>query len=94
MPPSGWSVGSLSSTGSTPGAESGRAARTAARERAWALAGDTAPGADSGLVALDLDATIVLFSVRQHLARVPGNPCAVEKGEAAPLGKRPLASAA
>jgi Transposase DDE domain group 1 len=37
-----------------------RAARAAARERAWALAGDNAPGADGGLVAVDLDATIVI----------------------------------
>jgi hypothetical protein len=37
-----------------------RAARAAARERAWALAGDTAPGADGGLVTVDLDATIVI----------------------------------
>jgi Transposase DDE domain group 1 len=36
-----------------------RAARAAARERAWALAGDAAPGAD-GLVTVDLDATIVI----------------------------------
>jgi hypothetical protein len=36
-----------------------RAARSAARERAWALAGDNAPGAD-GLVTIDLDATIVI----------------------------------
>jgi len=36
-----------------------RAARAAARERAWALAGDTAPGAD-GLVTIDLDATNVI----------------------------------
>jgi hypothetical protein len=36
-----------------------RAARAAARERAWALAGDNAPGAD-GLVTVDLDATIVI----------------------------------
>jgi Transposase DDE domain group 1 len=36
-----------------------RAARSAARERAWALAGDNAPGAD-GLVTVDLDATIVI----------------------------------
>ncbi len=33
-----------------------RAARAAARERAWALAGDAAPG---GMVTVDLDATIV-----------------------------------
>jgi Transposase DDE domain group 1 len=37
-----------------------RAARAAARERAWALAGDAAPGADGGLVTADLDATIVI----------------------------------
>jgi hypothetical protein len=37
-----------------------RAARASARERAWALAGDAAPGADGGLVAVDLDATIVI----------------------------------
>jgi hypothetical protein len=37
-----------------------RAARAAARERAWALAGDAAPGADGSLVTVDLDATIVI----------------------------------
>jgi hypothetical protein len=37
-----------------------RAARATARERAWALAGDRAPGADGSLVAVDIDATIVL----------------------------------
>ena len=37
-----------------------RRARAAARERAWALAGDRAPGADGGLIPVDLDATIVL----------------------------------
>jgi hypothetical protein len=37
-----------------------RSARAAARERAWSLAGDAAPGADGGLVAVDLDATIVI----------------------------------
>jgi len=37
-----------------------RAARAAARERAWALAGDSAPGADGGLVTVDLDATTVI----------------------------------
>ena len=36
-----------------------RAARAAARERAWVLAGDAAPGADGGLVTVDIDATIV-----------------------------------
>ena len=37
-----------------------RAARAAARERAWALAGAAAPGADGGLVIVDLDATLVI----------------------------------
>ncbi|TDC56008.1 IS1380 family transposase [Actinomadura sp. KC345] len=37
-----------------------RRARAAARERAWALAGDRAPGADGGLIPVDLDATIVI----------------------------------
>ncbi len=37
-----------------------RCARAAARERAWALAGDRAPGADGSLVTVDIDATIVL----------------------------------
>jgi hypothetical protein len=37
-----------------------RAARAAARERAWALAGDAAPDGDGGPVIIDLDATIVI----------------------------------
>ena len=37
-----------------------RSARAAARERAWALAGEDAPGADGGLVTVDLDATVVV----------------------------------
>jgi Transposase DDE domain group 1 len=36
-----------------------RAARAAARARAWDLAGDAAPGADGGLITVDIDATIV-----------------------------------
>ncbi len=36
-----------------------RRARAAARERAWALAGDAAPGADGKLITVDIDATIV-----------------------------------
>jgi hypothetical protein len=36
-----------------------RGARAAARERAWALAGDAAPGADGRLITVDIDATIV-----------------------------------
>jgi len=37
-----------------------RRARAAARERAWALAGERAPGAGGSLIPVDLDATIVL----------------------------------
>ena len=45
-----------------------RSAR-AARERAWALARDAAPGADGGLVTVDLDATIVIaHSEKQQAA--------------------------
>ena len=36
-----------------------RAARAAARDRAWALAGDRAPGAGGSLVVVDIDATLV-----------------------------------
>jgi Transposase DDE domain group 1 len=36
-----------------------RAARAAARQRAWDLAGGAAPGADGDLVTVDIDATIV-----------------------------------
>jgi hypothetical protein len=44
-----------------------RAASAAARERAWALAGQNAPGADGGLVTVDLDATIVVaHSEKEH----------------------------
>jgi hypothetical protein len=35
------------------------AARAAARERSWQLAGTAAPGADGGLIPVDIDATIV-----------------------------------
>ena len=46
-----------------------RAARAAARDRAWALAGDAAPGADGSLVPVDIDATIVLsHSEKQNAA--------------------------
>jgi hypothetical protein len=37
-----------------------RTARAAARERAWALAGERTPGSDGTLVPVDIDATIVL----------------------------------
>lgn len=35
------------------------AARAAARQRAWELTGDAAPGAGGALITLDIDATIV-----------------------------------
>ena len=54
-----------------------QAARAAARERAWALAGQAAPGTDGGLVTVDLDATIVIAHS--------------EKEEAAPTWKKPSA---
>jgi hypothetical protein len=37
-----------------------RRARAAARHQAWQLAGPAAPGADGGLVTVDLDATVVI----------------------------------
>ena len=45
-----------------------RKARAAARERAWALAGERAPGADGGLVPVDIDATIVLVHSEKEKA--------------------------
>ena len=51
-----------------------RAARAAARKRAWELAGNDAPGADGGLVTVDLDATIVTSYS--------------DKGQAAPTWKK------
>jgi hypothetical protein len=45
-----------------------RAARAAARQKAWALAGEAAPGA-GGQVTVDLDATIVISHSDKHQAR-------------------------
>jgi hypothetical protein len=45
-----------------------QAARAAARERAWALAGDAAPGADGGPVTVDLDTTLVTAFVKEQAA--------------------------
>ncbi|GAA3410636.1 hypothetical protein GCM10018952_15980 [Streptosporangium vulgare] len=46
-----------------------RAARAAARARAWALAGERAPGAGGTLIPVDLDATIVIaHSEKEHVA--------------------------
>jgi hypothetical protein len=75
-----------------------RSARAAARERAWALAGNSAPGADGGLVTVDLDATIVIahsedvsrddvpFAVRVGLG-------VLVRGSCAGLGPQPAAFA-
>ena len=49
-----------------------RAARAAARERAWALAGDAAPGSGDGPVIIDLDATIVIAHSEKDQAPRPG----------------------
>jgi DDE family transposase len=46
-----------------------RAARAAARERVWALAGESAPGADGGLITADIDATIVTACSEKEQAR-------------------------
>ena len=43
-------------------------AQAAARERAWALAGDAAPRADGGPVTIDLDATIVIAHSEEEQA--------------------------
>jgi hypothetical protein len=45
-----------------------RKARAAARERAWALASDRAPGADGSLIPVDIDATIVLAQSEKEKA--------------------------
>jgi Transposase DDE domain group 1 len=45
-----------------------RSARAAARERAWALAGDAAPGSDGGQVTVDIDATVVTSSSEKDQA--------------------------
>ena len=46
-----------------------RAARAAAREHAWALAGENAPGQDGSLVTIDLDATAVIAHSEKDQAR-------------------------
>ena len=46
-----------------------RAARAGARQRAWALAGQAAPGSGGGLITADIDATIVTaYSEKQQAA--------------------------
>jgi hypothetical protein len=45
-----------------------RAARAAAREQAWALAGAAVPGADCGLVIVELNATLMTSHSEQEYA--------------------------
>jgi Transposase DDE domain group 1 len=46
-----------------------RSARATARQRAWALAGDAAPGTGSGPITVDIDATIVTSCSEKQQAR-------------------------
>ncbi len=46
-----------------------RKARAADRERAWALAGEHAPGGDGALITVDIDATIVTALLGQPTNR-------------------------
>ncbi len=46
-----------------------RSARAAARQRAWALAGDAAPGTASAWVTVDIDATVVTSCSEKEQAR-------------------------
>ena len=55
--------------GCAAGAAGIRKARAAARERAWALAGERAPGADGSLIPVDIDATIVHRALREGKGR-------------------------
>jgi hypothetical protein len=50
-----------------------RAARAAARQPAWDLAGNAAPGADGGLVTVDIDAAVVTSCSEKEQARPPGS---------------------
>jgi Transposase DDE domain group 1 len=50
-----------------------RAARAAAREHAWALAGESAPGADGSLITVDIDATIVTAARTRSRPGRPGS---------------------
>jgi Transposase DDE domain group 1 len=74
-----------------------RAARAAARERAWALAGDRAPGADGNLIPVDIDATIVLAHSEKEKAAATWkktygfHPLAAFADHGAGAGGEPLA---
>jgi hypothetical protein len=57
-----------------------RSARAGARERAWALAGPDAPGADGELVTIDIDATVVTSCSEKE------NACPTWKKTFHPLG--------
>jgi hypothetical protein len=45
-----------------------RKARATARQRAWVLAGERAPGADGSLIPVDIDATIVIGLEKEQAA--------------------------
>ena len=74
-----------------------RRARAAARERAWALAGDRAPGADGSLIPVDIDATIVIAHSEKEQAAATWkktfgfHPLAAFAGHGDGAGGEPLA---
>jgi hypothetical protein len=74
-----------------------RKARAAAREQAWALAGDRAPGADGELIPVDIDATIVLAHSEKEKAAATWkktygfHPLAAFADHGAGAGGEPLA---
>jgi hypothetical protein len=74
-----------------------RRARAAARERAWALAGDRAPGAGGSLIPVDIDATIVIAHSEKEQAAATWkktfgfHPLAAFADHGAGAGGEPLA---
>ena len=74
-----------------------RKARAAAREKAWALAGDRAPGTDGSLIPVNIDATIVLAHSEKEIATPTWkksygfHPLAAFAGHGAGAGGEPLA---
>jgi hypothetical protein len=74
-----------------------RKARAAARERAWALAGQRAPGAGGALIPVDIDATIVVAHSEKEKAAPTWkktfgfHPLAVFADHGAGAGGEPLA---
>jgi hypothetical protein len=74
-----------------------RRARAAARERAWALAGERAPGAGGSLIPVDIDATIVVAHSEKEKAAATWkktygfHPLAAFADHGAGAGGEPLA---